>query len=190
MYFMERIHSWIEPRRLLRTEPAVMKGITNKRNLIAVPATDAPQPVTRRQGPVRARPGFSLVEVMIAVMILGMVFAGVFAGMAQGFVMVENARDKTRASQILQSRMEELRSLAWDDITALPASTPFTITTEFTDEFADRYSTLQEISTPKAGMRLIKLTVLWTDQNGIAQKRIYQTYFTEGGLNDYYTRSF
>jgi hypothetical protein len=57
---------------------------------------------TVRSGNRRA--GISLVELMVGVAVLGLVLGTSFGVVMQGLLMLENARDNTRASQILQRR--------------------------------------------------------------------------------------
>lgn len=138
---------------------------------------------------IARRRGFSLVEVMFAVTILAMVFAGVFGAMAQGFVLVESARDRTNAAQILQTRMEQLKVMGYARISNLPDDGEFSIADLFPDKWVERYSTRQEVVDIKSGLKEVRLTVAWTDSQGTLRSRSFRAYFAENGLTDYFTRA-
>ena len=57
--------------------------------------------------------GFTRVELMISTVVLLVIFAGGFGALHQGNRLIEIVRDETRAGQILQSEIEDLRTLNW-----------------------------------------------------------------------------
>ena len=57
---------------------------------------------------------FSLVEVMVALAVFTLVIAGAFVAINRGYDLVTESRHYTRASQVIQSEIELLRTLPWD----------------------------------------------------------------------------
>lgn len=138
----------------------------------------------------RKKEGFTLIELMLGLMILTMAVAGIFSVLTHGMRMAENARDLTRVSQILQSEMENLRSMNWSDYEALVGSKSFHPESRFTDEFEGRYELTRNLMPWRSSQYLVFLTAKWSDNLGHDHERRYLTVFTENGLNDYYYRSF
>src|SRR3954470_18902273 len=69
--------------------------------------------------------GFSLIEAMVGMAVMGVMVAGLFGGMSWGTTSVRISREDLRAGQILLEKMEVIRLLTWDQITAsniLPAN--------------------------------------------------------------------
>ena len=132
----------------------------------------------------------SLVEVMVGVLILGLVFGGGFSVIGQGLDVISNARDVTRASQILQSEMENCRAMGWANVTVLGQTSEFSPTSEFGGSIIERYTCNRNITTRKTDQKQIILTVSWNDSRGISHSRSYLTFYTKGGLNDFYYRAF
>ena len=146
---------------------------------------------------IRARvAGSSLVEVMMGVLVLGLVFGTAFSTIGQGFILVENGRDNTRVSQILQAEMENLRVLTWTGIEAIANNSTWTPSTEFGAAAVARYTCQRKVTTTQtatsgaATQKAIILRVTWTDSQGISRSRKYMTKFTKGGINAFYYGSF
>ncbi len=49
---------------------------------------------------------------MVAMVVILVIFAGGFGALSYGNKLIETARDETRASQVLQSEIEDLRALS------------------------------------------------------------------------------
>ena len=62
----------------------------------------------------RTQSAFTLVEVMISTFIFGLVILVALVSVGKGIELVYASRQNTRASQILQSELELLRTLPWD----------------------------------------------------------------------------
>lgn len=136
---------------------------------------------------------------MIAIVLTGLVLTAAFATVSQSIRTVETARDYTRVAQILQSEMEDLRTLSWADLEA--ASTggyeEIDLNSEFYAAFGDRYRAWRwirdrEISpgTTLSDQKEISIWVFWKDGNGMWRNKYAASWFTELGLHDYYYRSF
>ena len=135
--------------------------------------------------------GYSLVELIIASGIMAIVFGTSFGVLGQGFKLMESARDLTRASQILQSEMELLRTENWATISTMAETSTFLPHAEFETEFQSRYTCTRKVVTSgKSDQRLITLRVAWTTRGGVDHERSYVTYYTKEGINDYYYRHF
>ena len=134
--------------------------------------------------------GFTLVELMISTVVLLVIFAGGFGALHQGNRLIEIARDETRAGQILQSEIEDLRTLNWTEVTELNAEAEYDPQSSFTNAYAERYDLTRVITTRSTTERLVTLFVTWNDNRGTPHTREYITLITQNGLYDYYYRSF
>jgi len=134
--------------------------------------------------------GFTLIEVMVATVLLLVILGGGFGALVQGHRLVEAARDETRASQILQSELEDIRTYDWATLTALNATASYSPQESFTDAYSTRYAIRRNISTRSATQRRIRLQVDWTDNGGSSHMREFVTLISKDGLYDYYYRSF
>ena len=130
---------------------------------------------------------YTLIELLVGVMILGIVLATAFTGMQQGFYLLENARDNTLVSQLLQSEMENLRTMNWASINLMTSPSSFLPEIGSFSELEDRYTCQRLINTPKANQLQVVLSVVWTDSRGIDHLNNYVSYFSKDGLNDYYS---
>src|SRR4051794_15048450 len=65
--------------------------------------------------------GHTLPEVMVSVFVVGVLVVSLYAGFSSGFAMLQLAREETRASQILQQKMEVIRLCTWNELSILPA---------------------------------------------------------------------
>jgi prepilin-type N-terminal cleavage/methylation domain-containing protein len=59
---------------------------------------------------------FTIIELLVGILVLGVVFVGLYLGIAQGFAVIQLARENLRATQILQEKMETIRLYRWDRI--------------------------------------------------------------------------
>ncbi|HSH10050.1 MAG TPA: type II secretion system protein, partial [Oceanipulchritudo sp.] len=57
--------------------------------------------------------GFTLVEVIISMTLMAIVFTAAFGSYFLGMRIIEDAREEVRASQIIQSELERLRTKNW-----------------------------------------------------------------------------
>lgn len=141
-----------------------------------------------RQNDIK-RGGYSLVEVIVAAGIFAMVIAGGFAGVRMGFEIVNNSRHHTRVSQILQSEVESLRSLSWKELKQLPSSAEVDITPQFNTSVYDAYKVERKIYAESSSLRRIEVHVSYNKRSGKPVNLKYLTFFSEGGVNDYYYRT-
>ena len=126
----------------------------------------------------------------MAVMIMSLVFVSSIAALTIGFRVLEDSRMSTLASQVLQSEMENLRLKNWSQISALPASEPFTIDTTLDTSSFQKFTCTRRITDVRTDLKQITLVVQWNAMDGKSRVRRYITYMGENGLNDYYYRKF
>ncbi len=139
----------------------------------------------------RGTAGMTLIEVVIAVLVLAAVVASTIMAMRAGFTMIQVARDNTMASQILQSEMENLRLMRWDDLVTLEEVESFSVGDDFDTTVAARYSAVRRVTEfeERNGVIEVELEIRWTGVGGAGHRRVYRTTFTKNGLNDYYYRA-
>ncbi|MEO0796991.1 MAG: type II secretion system protein [Verrucomicrobiota bacterium] len=133
--------------------------------------------------------GFTLVELMIGLTLMGVIFTGAFSGMKTGLDIVEEARDQARATQLLQSEIERMRTLNWSDITNLPATESITLTGSASNTYNNRYNFERSITSLGTGRVRVSVTASWN--NGQRDRSLSMTTgISENGLFDYYYRAF
>lgn len=136
--------------------------------------------------------GFTLVEVVIGMTLMAFVFSTALGTYFLGLDLVESSRDEVRASQIIQSELEGMRTLNWSDLQQLPASATITPQGEFVSQYASRYTLtrdVQDISGTNGTQKYVVLRVQWTDSKGKTATHYFNTVFSQFGLNDYYYRT-
>jgi Tfp pilus assembly protein PilV len=158
-------------------------------------------------GRLRCRRGFTLVEVMLASFVLVFAITSSIVVLVRGFRTIESARYTDLAAQLLQSGMEDLRLLNWAQLTALQSSQnglagnvaldeSFSSYSQFSAGTLSRFTLTRTIRTvPRAlrsgvsesEMRELILTASWDPANGPRRSLTTTTYYSKGGLNDYFT---
>jgi len=131
---------------------------------------------------------FTLIEVMVAMIVFSMVIAGGLVGISRGFELIDTTRNYTRSSQVLQSELELLRTLPWSTFSQLSESE---LTEKFQEQIVTQFgedSYVGAVTTELTGGDLMKVvvTVEWSARKGRVHTLNYVTFFTEGGVNDYY----
>ncbi|MGZ0657209.1 prepilin-type N-terminal cleavage/methylation domain-containing protein [Coraliomargarita sp. W4R53] len=135
------------------------------------------------------RSGFTLTEVIMAIGIFTMVIAGGLSGVRRGFDILRDSRNYTRVSQILQSEVESLRTLSWEDLIALPDNVKIDVDTQFDTRAYDMYTVRRRIIDTGVDLRQVEVAVSYENDRGRLVTLRYQTFFTRGGLNDYFYRA-
>jgi prepilin-type N-terminal cleavage/methylation domain-containing protein len=130
----------------------------------------------RRSG-VRRR-GFSAIEALIAMTVLGVMLLTLISVFIYGFGAVSRARQTALATQIVQERMEAIRALPFDSISALGTS--------FSDaKLSGLYggTGFQAVEAgPGDDIKKVTVGVRWTYHGSARNKRIV-TYMTREGIN-------
>lgn len=148
----------------------------------------------------RSKGGFTLVEMMVAIFVLGLVLTAAFSTVAQALQTVETSRDYARVAQILQSEMEDLRTMSWATLEAQEETdggvVAIDLTEEFNEAFGSRYRAFRRIqnrtdgTVTYANQKEATIWVYWWDARGNFRIKQTVSWFTENGLHDYYYRSF
>jgi hypothetical protein len=151
------------------------------------------------KGPTARGAAFSLIEALVGMAVLGVMLAGLFGGMSWGTTSVRISREDLRAGQILLEKMEVIRLLTWDQITAsniLPANfTASYSTTGASNATAvgPIYSGTITMGPPKGStmgavytndMRVVSVKVAWTNL-GLTHSRKLNTYVSRYGIQNY-----
>ena len=133
-----------------------------------------------------ARSGFTLAEVVVSLGLMAILFTAAFGTYFLGLRLLEDARHQLRASQIIQSEIERMRSLNWSTLQTIPATSSFFPDGEFVTQFAETYSASRTLNLTASGDQLLaKVTVSWTNSRGLATSASFSTVITRGGLSDY-----
>jgi type II secretory pathway pseudopilin PulG len=150
-----------------------------------------PTPLRRTR---RSLAGFTLAEVMMAAGVMAFAISGSIVVIQSGVKAVDNARNTTLASQIIQSEMERIRLLNWSDVNSLGASANLVLTTIFppgtTTTTMNARFTATRTCTDTAGkvgeMKDITITVSWVGVDGKTHRRTTTGNYCKNGLYDYY----
>jgi Tfp pilus assembly protein PilV len=139
-----------------------------------------PQPARRR-----SNGGFTLIEVAVAGSILVLAIIGTLTMASQSFIVTQNVREFSRANQILQQKMEDIRLLSFSNVQALPStfSDPNDTAGFYTGTIAvDNYR-----NAPDGSVAAVKVTlkVGWTGRGGKSRSATLVSVFARSGLNDY-----
>lgn len=139
------------------------------------------------------REGFTFIEVIVGMTIMSLAITAAFGAFFLGMRIIEESRDEIRASQIIQTELEAMRTLNWLDLEKLPVSEAITPKGEFIRQFSSRFTVtrdVQDVDGRSGAQKYVVLRVAWQTAAGNNQVRYFNTVFTRFGLNDYYVRSF
>ncbi len=133
----------------------------------------------------RKSAAFTIVEAAIASSILIVAIVGTLTMASQSFIVTQNVREFSRANQILQQKMEDIRLLSFSNVQALPST--------FSDpnDTAGKYTGAIAVETyrtnPSGAVSAVKVTlrVTWTGRGGKSRNASLVSVFTDSGLNDY-----
>jgi type II secretory pathway pseudopilin PulG len=142
----------------------------------------------------RSLRAFTIIEVAMAASVMALAISGSIIVLQVGFKSLDNARNTTLASQIIQSEMERIRLLNWSDVDALPASETIALTTIFpssttTTAMTDRFTatrTCALVANHDSEMKSITITVTWKGVDSKTHSRSSSTCYAKNGLYDYY----
>lgn len=156
-------------------------------------------PLPPRRSTVRSRAvaGFTLVEVMIASFVMIFGISSAIIVLKSGVRSVDNARNITLASQILQSELERVRMLPWasdtggESITGLPGKAVVNIDSFIVKEASvghqfEMVRTVDATLGRESSMRDITLYLSWRSTFGTLHNRTFTTRYCKDGLYDYY----
>ena len=141
---------------------------------------------------------YTLAEVLMAVVILTVVSTAFYSGLSSGFSVIQTSREDVRATQILTQKLEALRLCRWDQLTNLsnfsfcenydPLSTNASGTVFYGTVVTNAATAISDSSSYKPNMRLVRITLCWTNYNGstaISHQREMDSYVALYGLQNY-----
>lgn len=146
----------------------------------------------------KKKAGMTLLEVLFAITIFAAGMIGVNAVYIQGFQIFDVSRDNSDISQILQNRMEALRSISYTQVGNQSGTTVFTATDLGLSNIDQStgapngwgaFSLTQTISTAATGLYSVTLQADWTNRYDDAASMVFTTHIMDGGLNDFFTRT-
>ncbi len=124
----------------------------------------------------------------------GLVLAGALlsclAALSHSFQLIEDARNKTLACQIIQSDIETTRLFSF---AKLPGSGAIDMPPEVA-ELGKNFAATRTVSNVSGcvdangdpTMKQIRVDVTWNDFKGRAHSHSYSTFYGKGGLSDYF----
>ena len=118
--------------------------------------------------------------------------AGMIQLIDQGNYLIELARDNTRVTQLVQSEVEDLRTLNWTDLEQMEGFQLVETEGQFAQTFADEYFCYRYVTDSHDNpteKKWVWVYAGWTDSNNRTHWVYYFTQFSKDGLNDYYYRS-
>jgi type II secretory pathway pseudopilin PulG len=131
------------------------------------------------------RSAFSLVEVMVASCILMLGISGALVTLQRSLESIARARQLDIASQLMQSELERLRLLNWNQLQTLQDSGRTRVETPSGGDFV-RFSCERQIRDIREGMKEITLVASWGGLDGRAHTARLVTRYSRSGLNDYF----
>lgn len=139
-----------------------------------------------RERPAQTRDsGFTLVEVVVGMGIFVLAMVSFFQAFSQGFMILESARDLNRVTQAMQTQVENLRGGIWSDFEQQVG----TIKINGTGITLGSFNLEQSIVPDNSGDYKVSIVATWTDRWGRNHSETFLTWFSQNGLNNYYTRS-
>ena len=129
--------------------------------------------------------GFSLVEVMVASCVLAFGVSGALVTLQRSLGSIAQARQLDGASRLLQSELERLRLLNWQQLHELQnrgdPTVPLPAGTDFPGFSCERH-----ITDLRPGMKEITLSASWGGPEGRAHSARLVTRYSRSGLKDYF----
>lgn len=133
----------------------------------------------------RRRGAFSLIEVMVASTVLVVGISGALVTLQRSIDSIAQARQLDAASQLMQTELERLRLLNWNQLQSLQDSGRTAVAVPPGGDFA-RFSCERQIRDLRDGMKEITLTAHWGGLDGRAHRASLVTRYGRSGLNDYF----
>lgn len=133
----------------------------------------------------RGRSGFSLAEVLIASTVLMVGISGALVTLQRSIDSIAQARQLDAASQLMQTELERLRLLNWNQLQSLQDSGRTDVPVPSGGDFA-RFSCERRIRDLRDGMKEITLVASWGGLDGRAYNASLVTRYGRSGLNDYF----
>jgi len=139
------------------------------------------------------------VEVVVGLALLLVVLGSGFGAYMMGIEFNESARNTLRATQFAESKMEEMRTRNWTDLSNMPSISIFYPDVEFSPNHMRQFIGVLIIDpmyksdgTLVPEQKRIRSWVLWPSgkKNNYYTSAFFESVFTKDGLNDYFVRAF
>ena len=144
--------------------------------------------------------GFTIIEVALSAFVLTFGICSSIIALQMGFKALDVARDSTLAAQIMQSEIERLRLLPWNNASTVakdsifeldpsevvPLSSMFTANAALAAKFTVIRTVAPDLDPLRTDVRYITVTVTWTAYSGKSYNRSFTTMYAKNGLYDYY----
>ncbi len=146
------------------------------------------------------RRGFTILEVAMGAMVMLLAVSTSIMVLQRGYQSLDDARNTTLATQVLQSLMEDLRLNNWTQVTALQAASNngtsgnVAIDSSFTGYSTTAANMLSDFVCTRTiadvsgqtNMKLLTLAVTWVGYNGSSHSLSFSSYYGKNGLYDYF----
>ncbi len=131
---------------------------------------------------------FTLVEVAVSVFVLSLVLTTAITTAQRAYSTLDTARNISTASTILQTQMENERLFTWAKITDTTYQPTLGSTFLRNPTVAGRFTISRAVAAVSGRTTQVQvtLTVRWRNYDGRSLARSFTTYYTQGGLNDFY----
>jgi len=121
--------------------------------------------------------------------VLALAIATAITTLQRGFANLDTARNLSTASTMLQTEMENERLFTWAKLTDETYQPTLGTAYLRNPSVAGRFTISRTVVTLRGRnnqMVQVTLTVHWRNYDGRSLSRSFTTYFTQGGLNDYF----
>jgi hypothetical protein len=127
--------------------------------------------------------------VAVSVFVLALAITTSITTMQRAFANLDTARNISTASTILQTEMENERLFTWAKLTDTTYQPALGTTYLRNPAVAGRFTISRTLVTvPNRSNQTVQvtLTVRWRNYDGRSLSRSFTSYFTQGGLNDFF----
>jgi len=128
--------------------------------------------------------------VAVTVFVLALAITTSITTMQRALSSLDTARNLSTASTILQTQMENERLFSWDRLIDATYQPTLGASHLGNPAVAGRFSISRAVvMLPNRSNQMVQvtLTVRWRSYDGRLLSRSFTTYFTQGGLNDYFS---
>jgi type II secretory pathway pseudopilin PulG len=135
-----------------------------------------------KRGRQRGLTGFTLMEVLLSSMIMAFVLVSTIAVLSHSSTYVADLRLRARSSQVLQQRLEELRTMNWEQVTNCPPK--FVNSADANGVFAGQVI-IDPYQYKDTTVTVVRATVLvtWTNRHSRVVTNNLATLISQEGLN-------
>lgn len=122
----------------------------------------------------------------MAVCVLALALTTSLAAMQRAFLQFDTARNLGIAANILQCEMEKQRLLTWTEVNNAGYAPVIDPSFARNPAIGGRFTLSRAVAVRSAQSVQITLTVSWRGYDGRNLSRSYTTYYTQGGLHEYF----